>query len=322
MPAVADAGAGPELARQVLHADGGLAPPQDHGPLQHVPHLAHVARPGVAEQALERLGREGRRRIGELGAEVAHEPGEKREPVLPRPLPHRGKRERHDAQPVVEVLPEPARLHLRLEVLVGGRDQPHVHRDLAGPAQPAEGLGLQHLEQLGLELGGEVADLVQEDGPPVGDLEQALLAVLGVGEGPLLVPEQLGVEERGVEPGAVHLHEGRLGPGAQVVDHPGHPPLPGPALAGEEHGGPVALGQERHLVPELLHGGGGAQGVEAVAGGGLPEQRLVHPAEADLVGHPGGRRGQVGHVHRLGQEVLRPELHGPDRGGNVAVAGE
>ena len=57
-------------------------------------------------------------------------------------------------------------------------------------------------------------------------------------------------------------------------------------------------------------------------GGAVAEERLVHPAEPHLVGDPGGRGGEVRHVHRLGQEVLGAELHGAHRGGDVAVAGE
>ena len=157
----------------------------------------------------------------------------------------------------------------------------------------------------------------------VGDLEQPLLPVLGVGERALLVAEQLGVEEGGVEPGAVDLDERRLGARAQVVDHPRHPPLAGAALAGEQHGGPLALGQQAHLVGEVLHARRSVpERVEAVPGRALRQQRLVDPAEPRLVGHPRGGGGQVLHVDRLGEEVLGAELHGADGGGDVALAGQ
>ena len=54
---------------------------------------------------------------------------------------------------------------------------------------------LQHAQQLDLELERHVADLVEEDGAAVGQLELAEPPVLGVGEGALLVAEQLGLEE-------------------------------------------------------------------------------------------------------------------------------
>src|SRR6185436_14709505 len=117
-----------------------------------------------------------------------------------------------------------------LKVLVGGGHQTHVHRDLAGAAQPAESLRLQNLQQLWLKLGSQVADLVQENGSPVRDLEETLLAVFGVGKGAFFVPEQLGIEKGGVESRAIHLHEGSLGTRAEVVNHPGHPTLTGSTL--------------------------------------------------------------------------------------------
>src|SRR5690606_10611973 len=138
------------------------------------------------------------------------------------------------------VLPEPARLDVGMQVPVGGGDEPHVNRELAGAAQAPERLRLQHLEELGLQLGREVADLVQKDGAAVRDLEEPLLPVLRVGEGALLVAEQLAVEEGRVEARAVDLHERLARAGAQVVDHARHPALPRSALAREEHGGALA----------------------------------------------------------------------------------
>ena len=106
------------------------------------------------------------------------------------------------------------------------------------------------------------------------------------------------------------------------MNHPGHPTLAGAALSGEEDGGPLALGQQPDLVGEVLHARGVAQRIEPVVRRGLELECLVDPAEPGLVGDPGRGRGQVLHVHRLGQEVLGAELHGPDGGRDVGLAGE
>src|SRR4051794_5149911 len=66
VPAVADAGTRAEFAGEVLDVDRRLAAPEDQGALEHVAHLAHVARPGIGEQPLERLGRELQRAVGQL----------------------------------------------------------------------------------------------------------------------------------------------------------------------------------------------------------------------------------------------------------------
>jgi hypothetical protein len=106
------------------------------------------------------------------------------------------------------------------------------------------------------------------------------------------------------------------------VDHPRHPPLPRPALAVEQHGGPLALRQETDLVGEILHARRAAERVEPVARRALHQQGLVDPSKPGLVGHPRGGRRQVLHVDRLGEEVLGSELHRADGDGHVGLRGE
>ena len=67
--------------------------------------------------------------------------------------------------------------------------------DLPRAADTLEGLVLEHAEQLGLERGPDVADLVEEHRPAVRDLELAALLLVGPGERALLVAEQLGLEK-------------------------------------------------------------------------------------------------------------------------------
>ena len=61
-------------------------------------------------------------------------------------------------------------------------------------ADAPEGPLLEDPEQLCLERDVELADLVEEDRPPLGVLEEPGLARLGIREGPLLVPEQLALD--------------------------------------------------------------------------------------------------------------------------------
>ena len=80
-------------------------------------------------------------------------------------------------------------------------------RRAPGAAHPLELPLLEDAKQLALQLGREVADLVEEDGPVVGHLELAGLARGGAGERAALVPEQLGLEQ-GLDDGrAVDAHE-------------------------------------------------------------------------------------------------------------------
>ena len=110
-------------------------------------------------------------------------------------------------QAVEEVLAEAARRDLRLQVAVGGGDDPHVDLDGLLAADALELLLLQHAQQLELQAGRHVADLVEEQGAAVGQLEPAELALDGAGEGALLVAEQLGLEQRLGQRAAVDLDE-------------------------------------------------------------------------------------------------------------------
>ena len=96
-----------------------------------------------------------------------------------------------DVEPVVEVVAELAQCHRLAERAVGGGEHPDVHLDRLGAAHPEEGPALQHPEQLDLGGGRDLADLVEEDGPAVGQLEPAQPPLGGAGEGALLVAEQL-----------------------------------------------------------------------------------------------------------------------------------
>ena len=84
-----------------------------------------------------------------------------------RPLAQRRQHEREHVQPVVEVLAEAAVGHHPGQVAVGGRDHPHVDLDRLRAAEALELLLLQDAEQLGLQLRGDVADLVEEERPLV-----------------------------------------------------------------------------------------------------------------------------------------------------------
>src|SRR6185369_7876459 len=88
-------------------------------------------------------------------------------------------------------------------------------------AEPADDLLLDHLEKLALQRRRDVTDLVEEQGAAVGRLEQAGAGGLGVGEGALLVAEELGLDERLRQRGAVHFDEGAVAPAPGGVEGAG-----------------------------------------------------------------------------------------------------
>ena len=101
------------------------------------------------------------------------------------PLPQGGDVDADDVQPVEEIGPEQTALHRLLQIAVGGNDQ-------LGAGEALNGLLLNQLQELGLDMGGQLADLIQEQRAVVGQLDLADLAGGGgPGEGALLIAEQL-----------------------------------------------------------------------------------------------------------------------------------
>ena len=121
-----------------------------------------------------------------------------------------------EAQPVQQVFLEFPLPGQRRQVRVGRADQAGV--DLDGRAADAvEGPVFRHAQDLFLGLHGQVGDLVQKEGAPVGVLEASLAPGHGAGEGPSLVPEQFGVQERPGQGRAVEGHERALPARRQIV---------------------------------------------------------------------------------------------------------
>jgi hypothetical protein len=69
------------------------------------------------------------------------------------------------------------------------------HLDGLDPTNATHLVLLEHPEKFGLQTWADVPDLIQEDGASVGDLEEPLLQGKGSRKRPLLVPEQLALQE-------------------------------------------------------------------------------------------------------------------------------
>ena len=165
-----------------------------HRRLDRVLQLADVARPGVLQQRLHRLGVDLGDRRGAHRRELFEEVHRQQRDVL-GPVAERRQVDPDHVQAVEEVGAEPAHLDLVLQPLVARGDDPDVDLDRLGPADPLERARLEHAEQLRLHRRRDVADLVEEQGAAVGELEPPFLAPIGAGERAPLVAEQLALEQ-------------------------------------------------------------------------------------------------------------------------------
>ena len=95
----------------------------------------------------------------------------------------------------------------------------------------------------------QLADLVEEERAAVGLREEAAAGAVGAGEGALGVAEELALEQRLRDRGAVHRHEGLVAARRLRVDRAREHLLAGAALAREQHRGLVL----RRALDELEH---------------------------------------------------------------------
>ena len=119
-------------------------------------------------------------------------------------------------------------------------------------ADPLEPLLLQHPQHLRLRQRRHVADLVEEQRPAGALLELADPLAVGPGERALLVAEQLALQQRLGDGGAVDRQERPGGPAAVLVDGAGDQLLAGAALAEDQHGD-VLRGDPADRLVDLLH---------------------------------------------------------------------
>src|SRR5882724_8239001 len=154
--------------------------------LEHVAQLADVAGPVVAAEDALRVGTDADALLSEVAAQAVEDAASQDGDIL-APVAQRRNVELQSADPVVEILAEPALLNGGAQLAVGGGDEADVDGAVLDVAEAAEAFLFEHLQEAGLDLRVHVADLVEEDRAEVGHFEQPLLGRDGTGEGALLV---------------------------------------------------------------------------------------------------------------------------------------
>ncbi len=162
----------------------------------------------------------------------------------------------------------------------GGAERPHL-------------AVLHDAQELRLERGHEVLDLVEEERAAVGELQHAGALLYRAGERAARVPEELALGERLGDGGAVDRHEGTCGAAAEGVHGARHHLLAGAGLALDQHVG-LGAGGGAHQLPHLLHGGAPAdQAGERIGRRAPGGTRRAVPVTAQ---EPGGRTPQRGDI--------------------------
>src|SRR5688572_6128490 len=260
--------------RQVLELDE-LTRAEDDRALDDVAQLADVARPAVLIEHTHRRRFDGGHvlvvaRI-ELGDERLDEQGQ-----VFLAQPQRRQFDGEDVQAIEQILAQLAGSHRVDRTDVGRGNDADVHGLLVAPAEPAERPLLQDAQELHLRGRRHLGDFVEEQRPAVRQLEAAFAPIRGAGERALLMTEDLALEQRFRNGGAVDRDERLRGPWAQLMDGLRHQFLAGARLAPDEDGG---RGRRRLLddLVDLPHAGTRA---DHAAEGAVLAQLL--PQDSDL----------------------------------------
>ena len=213
-----------------------------------------------------------------------------------------------------EVLAKPALLDGLFQVPVGRRHDANVDRHLLRAAHGPHGPLLKHAQQLRLQRHGHVADLIEEERPPRRLLEQTRARLLRIRECPAHVAEELRLEQRLRDRGAVDRHERPTGSAAARVKSARHELLARAALPCNQDGH-LGVGNAAEHVHDMSHGVTVAHEVRWARS---RVRRLVpqslHFLAQPLVAHRAIHRdAECVELDRLVDEIVRPRadrLHG------------
>jgi hypothetical protein len=151
------------------------------------------------------------------------------------PLAQRWHRNRKNVQTIVQIFSEFAFIYHPSQIVVCCRDQPHVGPDRMRTSQAFELMFLQDPKKLGLQLGWDIADLIEKEGASVGQFESARPLGDCAREGATLVAEQLAFEQTKRNSGAIHLDEGVMTAVTHVVNRLCYAAFAGSGFTQDQH---------------------------------------------------------------------------------------
>src|SRR5579872_7144760 len=219
---------------------------QEDGAFQKVLQLANIPRPIMAAQRIHHVRGNDIDDLVKAIREFAHEVVDEEGNVVAA-LAQRRQRNGKDIETIKKVGSKaPVGYHL-LQVLVGSRHDADIDSNSAGTSESFKFLLLKDTQKFGLEFDGEIADLVEEERPAVGELEPANPGGDGSGEGAAFNTEQLAFEEPGWNGSAIHLDEWSIGARTPTVNRLRDHFLTGAGLTLNQDGG-VNRRHDSHLV--------------------------------------------------------------------------
>src|SRR5512139_2650615 len=119
----------------------------------------------------------------------------RQQPDVLQTVAQRRQLNRKDGQAVEQIAAKPTGFAVLLEIVIRCSDHAHVELAHLVFSDALDLLVLQHAQQLALELEGNLANLVEEDRPPVGQLESSSPVAHRPREGPSDMSKELALEQ-------------------------------------------------------------------------------------------------------------------------------
>jgi len=98
-------------------------------------------------------------------------------------------------EPVIEILAKLSLFDEMQQVALRRGENPDVYLDGLVTPHAFEFAFLQHAQQFGLQVEGNLADLVEQQGAAVGEFEPSFTSVGGAGKAPFSWPEELAFDQ-------------------------------------------------------------------------------------------------------------------------------
>ncbi len=190
---------------------------QNHRSFDHGTQFPHVARPGIAGQQTQIVGRgQNGGHAGPIGGPQG-EMGSHGRDVLD-PLADGGQAKRKDRQAIPEILAKGSGADHGLQIAMGGGNDAYIDRYRVLAANPLERAVLQDTQQADLGRGGQFAALVEKQGSAVRPLEPSLSIADGAGEAASLVAEKFGIDQFGRNRAAIDAEKRTARPARSIVN--------------------------------------------------------------------------------------------------------
>jgi hypothetical protein len=190
---------------------------EHEAPIDGVFQFTDIARPGIGTEQVERM-------VAELLPREACTVGIALNEMLDQgwnvlsPVAQWWKGDGDHVDSIVEVQSEESLLNQSMKVSVRGRYETDVDPGRRARTHGAHFAFLENSEEFGLHRQGHVSQLVQEQGPLMCELEDSFAILFGAREGAANVTEELALQERFGEGGAILREERLAGTEAASVD--------------------------------------------------------------------------------------------------------